>query len=39
VFAEPSANAQHPEVIYLPVQPGCVFQPYQYEVKASGVRG
>jgi len=39
VFAEPSANVEHPEVIYVPVQPGCEFQPYQYEVKAGGVRG
>jgi hypothetical protein len=39
VFAEPSANAQRPDVIYVPVQPGCVFQPYQYEVKTGGVRG
>ena len=38
-FAEPTANAQHPEVIYVPVRPGCEFQPYQIEVKASGVRG
>jgi hypothetical protein len=38
-FAEPSANAQHPEVIYVPVRAGCEFQPYQIEVKASGVRG
>ena len=29
VFAEPTANAQNPDVIYLPVRPGCEFQPYQ----------
>jgi hypothetical protein len=39
VFAEPSANAQRPEVIYVPTRPGCEFQPYQLEVKAGGVRG
>jgi len=39
VFAEPSANAQRPEVIYIPTRPGCEFQPYQIEVKAGGVRG
>jgi hypothetical protein len=39
VFAEPSANAQRPDVIYVPVRPGCEFQPYQYEVKTGGVRG
>jgi len=39
VFAEHAANAEHPEVIYVPVRPGCEFQPYQYEVKAGGVRG
>jgi hypothetical protein len=39
VFAEPSANAQRPEVIYVPTRPGCEFQPYQIEVKAGGVRG
>jgi hypothetical protein len=33
VFAEPSANAQRPEVIYIPTRPGCEFQPYQIEVK------
>ena len=39
VFAESSANAQRPDVIYVPVRPGCEFQPYQYEVKTGGVRG
>jgi hypothetical protein len=39
VFAEPSADAQRPEVIYVPTRPGCEFQPYQLEVKAGGVRG
>jgi hypothetical protein len=39
VFAEPAANAQHPEVIYVPTRPGCEFQPYQNEVKGSSVRG
>jgi hypothetical protein len=28
VFAEPSANRERPEVIYLPVDPVCDFQPY-----------
>ncbi|MFL5385016.1 MAG: hypothetical protein ACJ8GN_21050 [Longimicrobiaceae bacterium] len=35
VFAEPSANPQRPEVIYIPTRPGCEFQPYQIEVKGS----
>ena len=39
VFAEPSANAQMPEVIYLPVSGRCEFQPYQLEVKGNAVRG
>jgi hypothetical protein len=39
VFAEHAANTEHPEVIYVPVRPGCEFQPYQYETKAAGVRG
>jgi len=29
VFAEPVANRDRPEVVYLPVRPGCEFQPYQ----------
>ncbi|HKP74880.1 MAG TPA: hypothetical protein VJT67_05020, partial [Longimicrobiaceae bacterium] len=29
VFAEPSAPRPRPDVIYLPVQPGCEFQPYE----------
>ena len=28
VFAEPMANRERPEVIYIPVRPGCEFQPY-----------
>lgn len=28
VFAEPMANRERPEVVYLPVRPGCEFQPY-----------
>jgi hypothetical protein len=39
VFTEPSADARRPEVIYLPTQPGCEFQPYQVETKAGSVRG
>jgi hypothetical protein len=38
LFAEPAAPPV-PEVIYVPIRPGCEFQPYQLEVKASGVRG
>ena len=38
VFAETGATGS-PDVIYLPVRPGCEFQPYQYEVKTGGVRG
>jgi len=37
VFAE--AGAARPEVVYLPVRPGCEFQPYQTEVKSGAVRG
>jgi len=39
VFAEPSANAQNAEVIYVPVGSRCEFQPYQIERKAGAVRG
>jgi hypothetical protein len=38
VFAE-AGTAGTPEVLYVPVRPGCEFQPYQLEVKAGGVRG
>jgi hypothetical protein len=38
VFAEMGAQGT-PEVLYVPVRPGCEFQPYQLEVKAGGVRG
>jgi hypothetical protein len=38
VFAEAGAQGT-PEVLYVPVRPGCEFQPYQLEVKAGGVRG
>jgi len=37
VFAE--AGQTRPEVIYVPVRPGCELQPYQTEVKTGGVRG
>lgn len=30
VFAEPTANPQRPEVIYLPTRPDCEFQPYMW---------
>jgi hypothetical protein len=33
VFVEAGAPAR-PEVIFLPVRPGCEFQPYQFEVRA-----
>ncbi|MEW5931321.1 MAG: hypothetical protein AB1941_27970 [Gemmatimonadota bacterium] len=38
VFTEATATGT-PDVIYVPVRPGCEFQPYQYEVPARGVRG
>jgi len=38
VFTEAGATGT-PDVIYIPVRPGCEFQPYQYEVPARGVRG
>lgn len=38
VFAEAGA-AGMTEVLYLPVRPGCEFQPYQLDVKVGGVRG
>jgi hypothetical protein len=38
VFAETGGSASS-EVLYIPVRPGCEFQPYQYEVKTGGVRG
>jgi hypothetical protein len=38
VFGEAGATGAT-EVIYLPVRPGCEFQPYQVDVKVGGVRG
>jgi hypothetical protein len=38
VFTEAGATGT-PEVIYVPVRPGCEFQPYQLKVKTGGVRG
>jgi hypothetical protein len=38
IFAEAGRTAPY-EVIYVPVRPGCEFQPYQTEVKVGGVRG
>ncbi|HYH78883.1 MAG TPA: hypothetical protein VEX86_03780 [Longimicrobium sp.] len=38
-FAETAGSQAMPEVIYVPVRPGCEFQPYQAEVKAGAVRG
>ncbi|HEX8431755.1 MAG TPA: outer membrane beta-barrel protein [Longimicrobium sp.] len=37
LFAEP--GTARPDVVYVAVRPGCEFQPYQLEVKASAVRG
>lgn len=37
VFAE--AGMTRPDVVYVPVRPGCEFQPYQSEVKSGAVRG
>jgi hypothetical protein len=38
VFAEAGATGAT-EVLYVPVRPGCEFQPYQLDVKVGGVRG
>jgi hypothetical protein len=38
VFTEAGARAKT-EVVYVPVRPGCEFQPYQINVKVGGVRG
>lgn len=38
VFAERGRTGPA-EVLYLPVRPGCEFQPYQTETKTGGVRG
>jgi hypothetical protein len=38
VFSEAGATGT-PEVVYVPVRPGCEFQPYQLEMKAGAVRG
>jgi len=38
VFAEAGATPTT-EVVYVPVRPGCEFQPYQLDVKVGGVRG
>jgi hypothetical protein len=37
VFSE--GGNMNSEVIYVPVRPGCEFQPYQTELKTGGVRG
>ncbi|HEY0037713.1 MAG TPA: hypothetical protein VGB66_13540 [Longimicrobium sp.] len=37
VFAE--TGTTRPDVVYVPVRPGCEFQPYQSEVKSGAVRG
>ncbi|HET7459674.1 MAG TPA: hypothetical protein VFJ82_00445 [Longimicrobium sp.] len=39
VFAEPDADRDRPEVVYLPVHPSCEFQPYQISEDAGAVRG
>jgi len=38
VYTDATATGT-PDVVYIPVRPGCEFQPYQYEVPARGVRG
>ena len=38
LFAAADAGTP-PEVIYLPIRPGCQFQPYQLEPEVRGVRG
>jgi hypothetical protein len=38
VFAETGMTTR-PDVIYIPVRPGCEFQPYQTETKSGAVRG
>jgi hypothetical protein len=37
VFAE--TGMTRPDVVYVPVRPGCEFQPYQTEMKSAAVRG
>ena len=37
IFAE--AGQTRPDVVYVPVRPGCEFQPYQVETKTGSVRG
>ena len=37
LFAE--TGQTRPEVVYVPVRPGCEFQPYQVETKTGSVRG
>jgi hypothetical protein len=39
VFTEPAMDRRRPEVIYLPLEPGCMFQPFQYENDAGAIRG
>lgn len=36
VFAEPGANLGSPDVIYVPVRPGCRFQPYNHGEVSGG---
>lgn len=38
IFAE-QGGARPPEVVYAPVGPGGLFQPYNYEPRVRGVRG
>jgi hypothetical protein len=38
VFAQPGM-ATPPEIIFVPVAPGCVFQPYQFQEVRGRVRG
>jgi len=39
MFAEPAADRDHPEVVYLPVHQQCEFQPYQIGEIGGAVRG
>jgi hypothetical protein len=39
VFAEPTMDVRYPDVIYLPVDPQCIFQPYMYQATTGAVRG
>lgn len=39
LFAQTAETARPPEILMVPVRPGCEFQPYALELRLRGVRG